>query len=101
MAKKVIRNYVPGEGYDFLHFAEIMNLNAKKDFKTANQQTSVQSGDVKIPSGAPTPSITGESSPAVQGTNEVLSGAAAYAKIQQDFKNKLKLANKGMGGGNI
>lgn len=119
MAKKVIRNYVPGEGYDFLHFAEVMNLNAQKDFKEAkamNAQGNPSSPTVAGASprggalvggavGAPnavskprTPEIKApETSPAVQGTGAALSGPAAYEKIQGDFKNAIKQYQKDMG----
>ena len=109
MAKKVIRNYVPGEGYDFLHFAEVMNLNAQKDFKDAkvmnaqgNPSSPVASGAVKTPgavvSNPQTPEIKApETSPAVRGTGEALSGPAAYEKIQSDFKKSLKQYNGQMG----
>ena len=108
MAKKVIRNYVPGEGYDFLHFAEVMNLNAQKDFKEAkamnaqgNPSSPAAAGAVGAPnavSNPRTPEIKApETSPAVQGTGAALSGPEAYEKIQGDFKNAIKQYQQDMG----
>lgn len=64
MAKKNIRNYVPGQN-DFLHFAEVMNKNAEMDMKKNNSQVT---GTAQIPTQS-TSSISSADGQATEGSD--------------------------------
>lgn len=73
---KNIKDYTPGVN-DFLHFAEVMNLNAQMDMK---KSPAMMAGGE---SPSPTASLPGQMPMGMAGRTPTMSGAAMGASVAQ------------------
>lgn len=91
---KTIKLYTPGQN-DFLHFAEVMNMNANIDFKQTQAQ---KANPVALHNAQSAPTPNAEESAA--SAANTLYGTAENDRILNGFKRTINNSKYGIGANN-